>query len=102
MTTIQSDQIYDPNETTKILRDYRCAACWGHLLSRPANGRRDMEVYCPICGGGRGMVFHRWVERQKQLSLGKALEVRYNLIGILPCLSGPKKSEKELVKDVSG
>lgn len=40
---------FDDAAIDAFVRDHACALCLGHLLKRPAKGRRWL-AYCPHCG----------------------------------------------------
>lgn len=94
-------QVFSRIEAARIVRDYKCAKCWGHLLVKPDPADPQLDiVFCPHCGEDQGMVFHSWVARRISESKFEALDVRYNLQGVMGCL--PKRTEQEIKRDILG
>jgi len=94
-----SDQIYTPESALKVVRNYKCSLCWGHLLHKPSDDDACMEVvYCPECGDNAGLVHGKYVERKVQQSAGERLDASYNLRGLLPCL--PAHTKQEIMKSL--
>lgn len=75
----------DDNLAEITLRDYVCAACWGHLVRKPAP-ERMWFIECAKDPEHNGFVTKFWVEKQRQADAGNLMDARYLLqkIGVVP------------------
>lgn len=79
---------------SRTVMHYVCAACWGHLLKRPAP-KRMYIVYCPHCGedGTTGYVTRAFAQRQLSASAEEMQDVKHTYTGII--LPTPKKEKPD-------
>jgi len=103
MSTIieNESQIYDVTQAQVIRRDYVCAHCWGHLEYYALKNSRLVQVACPNCGPGQGLVTKSYSERRQSESIGELREARRNLAGLIPDRHHPK-SEAETIRELVG
>ena len=95
------DQIFTFDIEERILSDYRCSQCWGHLISKTFDAsKRLVEINCPKCGNV-GIISAYAVNNAKSKDAGLALEARYNLqkAGIIDNPNSGK-SRDELLKEL--
>jgi DNA-directed RNA polymerase subunit RPC12/RpoP len=96
-----SDQIYEYVQAEKVLRDYVCAGCYGHLVTDFVETDRNARlVRCPSCGDGRGFVTRKYAERRQSESIGEALVARKNLERAMPVLRRPERPTSDLLSEL--
>ena len=81
----------------KIVRDYVCSKCWGHLIARIENGEYVIE--CATDGQEHsGFVTKYYVERRRAESLGEYIEANdlLNKIGVTKSPHAGKTSKQLL------
>lgn len=93
-----SEQIVDELQAQRLVRDYVCAGCYGHLVTQFTKRGRDLRlVSCPACGDGRGFVTKRFADRQRSDSIEQAFVARKNLERAMPALRRKEQSEADLL-----
>lgn len=92
-------QIYDRIQAQKVARDYLCARCWGPLLMTFDKDPDQTKIMCARDADHYGLVSRAFVERQRSVDHGNAVEARGILrqVGILPKLA---QNEDEILSDL--
>jgi DNA-directed RNA polymerase subunit RPC12/RpoP len=92
------EQVYPLGQSFEIVRDYRCAICWGQLSESKIPYTQTATVTCLICGGSRGLVAKEYVEYRAEQARHERLEALANIGHIVN--PGPRRSEKEILADL--
>ncbi len=90
----------DDNLAEITIRDYVCAACWGHLIRKPAPGRMWF-VECAAEPDHNGYTTKYYVGKARQADAGNLLDAR-SLLQKIGVVNNPNagKTAGQLLKEM--